>query len=78
MPSYETTDSTGAYTYVIEHSVCADGCKIDKLAIIKDSQCIYAKEALSSTYHNEFVAIAYGIKWCETVAAHLSSSKARG
>lgn len=71
MITYQTTDSTGEFSYELSYSSDGDGFAMDSLSVLRQGKMVFSKRDVTGVYASEAILLAHGLTMCETIANHL-------
>lgn len=72
---YEHKTNDAEFIYRLWYSEHADGWAVDSAQILRRGEMLLPKRPLEGTHSDASGAIAYGVRWCETVSAYLHTEK---
>ena len=73
MPTYQTSDSSGAFIYELKYSHHSDGWQMNSISVLRSDNEVFSKKDLAGVYRAEAVLLAQGVSMCEAVIAQLRS-----
>ncbi|MFS2114807.1 hypothetical protein [Herbaspirillum frisingense] len=69
MSTYQTTDSSGNFSYELKYTQYADGWQLNSVSILERENEIFSKKNLEGVYRAEAVLLAQGVNMCEALIA---------
>ncbi|WDZ95030.1 hypothetical protein Herbaro_16270 [Herbaspirillum sp. WKF16] len=70
---YEHQTNDAEFLYRLWYSEHPEGWIVDGAQIVRRGESVVPKRALDGKYVAPADAIAYGLRWCETIAAYLQA-----
>lgn len=69
MSTYQTSDSSGNFSYELNYTQHADGWQMNSISISERNSEIFSKKNLAGVYRAEAVLLAQGVNMCEALIA---------
>ncbi|OWY28824.1 hypothetical protein [Herbaspirillum robiniae] len=70
---YEHKTNDAEFIYRLWYSHHAEGWAVDSAQILRRGETLLPKRPLKGTHLDASGAIAYGVRWCETISAYLEA-----